>query len=237
MYRNLSISLVLPARNEAEGLRHLLSLVPDWLDEILVVDSSTDDSPEVAQAMGARVISSMAHGYGRALKTGFKASSGEIIVAMDADGSYPVESSVLETLVDRLIDDDLHFLSTSRFPMPFDPLVMPWSRFLGNRLVTAWANILFQQHIQDVLSGMWVFRNTLLPRLTSLSNDWNFSQEIKLACFTDPTLRCAEHRIPYGRRIGTSTLDQHPLDLARVGLGNLRRLWNWRWKGGLRRRA
>ena len=87
-----SLSIILPAKNEAEGLRLTLPALrrqfPDA--EILVVnDGSTDGSAAVAQEHGATVLSSpYSMGNGAAIKRGARAASGEILVFMDADGQH-----------------------------------------------------------------------------------------------------------------------------------------------------
>lgn len=99
-----SISIVLPAKNEAQNLINLLpqlkALHPSA--EILVInDGSTDDTAQVARAGGAKVISHpYSQGNGAAIKTGARNAKGDILVFMDADGQHdPADiSSLLETL-------------------------------------------------------------------------------------------------------------------------------------------
>ncbi|MBN7136881.1 glycosyl transferase [Lysobacter enzymogenes] len=88
----MSISIVLPAKNESEGLRRTLpalrAALPDA--EIIVVDDgSTDETAQVAAELGAQVLSSpYSMGNGAAIKRGARAAQGEIIVFMDADGQH-----------------------------------------------------------------------------------------------------------------------------------------------------
>ena len=87
-----SVSIVLPARDEAVGLRTLLpqlsQILPDA--EILVVDDgSRDGTPDIARAAGARVISHpYSLGNGAAVKSGARAARGDLLVLMDADGQH-----------------------------------------------------------------------------------------------------------------------------------------------------
>ena len=79
------ISLVIPAYNEERGLAHLLPGVPPYIDEVVVVDNnSTDGTGRVARSFGCRVVEEKQSGYGIALKTGFQAAEGEIMITMDA---------------------------------------------------------------------------------------------------------------------------------------------------------
>jgi len=100
----MRISVILPAKNEAEGLRRTLpglrACLPD-AEVIVVDDGSTDDTAAVAASHGARVLSSpYAMGNGAAIKRGTRAASGEVLVFMDADGQHDPNliSRLLETL-------------------------------------------------------------------------------------------------------------------------------------------
>ena len=85
-----TISVVIPARNEAENLPYVLPRIPSWVDEILLVDgNSSDGTVEVARKLlkGIRIVPQIGKGKGAALRTGFDAARGDIIVMLDADGS------------------------------------------------------------------------------------------------------------------------------------------------------
>src|ERR1700760_3478166 len=85
-----SVSVVIPAKNEARNLEHVFGTIPEWVDEIVLVDGhSVDDTVEVAQKLhpAVHIVHQPGRGKGDALKAGFEAAKGEIIVMMDADGS------------------------------------------------------------------------------------------------------------------------------------------------------
>src|SRR5260370_30036729 len=88
----MRVSLVIPTRNEAQALKHVLADIPaDLVSEVIVVDSnSTDGTPEIAARMGARVIREPRRGYGRACLTGLAhVSSPDVVVFLDGDYSDP----------------------------------------------------------------------------------------------------------------------------------------------------
>ena len=199
MRRDRRISLVIPCHDEEEGLRALLPRVPGEVDETIVVDNaSTDRTAEVARGLGARVVPESRRGYGAAYQAGLKAASGDVVVTMDGDGTYPPEA--IPRLVDELLDRDWDFLSACRFPLD-DPRAMPPSNRAGNLVLTWTVALLFGAQVRDSQSGMWVFRRELLPRLRLLSSGMSFSQEIKLEAIARGA-RFGESHIPYGFREG-----------------------------------
>ena len=100
------LSIVLPAKNEAEGLRQVLpALRRDFpLAELIVVDDgSTDDTAAIAGAAGARVLSApYGMGNGAAIKRGARAATGEILVFMDADGQHGAQH--VRALLEKLAE-------------------------------------------------------------------------------------------------------------------------------------
>src|SRR5277367_2540427 len=93
-----SVSLVIPALNEAGGLRAVLPRVPRIVEELIVIDGgSTDDTVEVVREVSphAIVIHQTGRGKGDALKCGIAAARGDVIVTMDADGSMNPEDITL----------------------------------------------------------------------------------------------------------------------------------------------
>src|SRR5258708_3904554 len=93
MYKGQKITVISPCLNEEQGIELVLRRMPEFVDEIIVVDNgSTDRTPEVAKSFGARVIREDVRGYGRSYKTGFSFATGDIIVTLDGDHSYPPDA-------------------------------------------------------------------------------------------------------------------------------------------------
>ena len=85
-----SVSVMIPALNEARNLPYVLNTVPGWVDEVVIVDGrSTDDTLRIAKVLrpDIRVVYAIKPGKGAAMKAGFDAASGDFIIALDADGS------------------------------------------------------------------------------------------------------------------------------------------------------
>src|SRR5262249_18459178 len=148
-----------------------LPTVPELIDEVIVVDvCSTDGTPEVAKSNGAHVVAELRRGYGRALKTGFNASKGDVLVSADADGIYSL--GVLQDLLKFLLDHDLAFVSGARFPLD-NPDTMRVRNRIGNQLVTAASSLLWRRKFQDVLSSVWAMRREAWLQLDVVSDSRN----------------------------------------------------------------
>lgn len=166
-------TILIPALNEAECLKRVLPLVPQHLAAgVLVVDGgSTDHTPEVVRRLGFRVIAQQGRGLGRAIATGVRATSGDTIVVVDADGSHDVRDiprllAKLDEGYDlviacRYLDGPASagMLSPRRRSTSEDDTPV---RELGNRLFTAFCRLLFRVPVHDVLNGFKAFRRPVL---------------------------------------------------------------------------
>ncbi len=205
MHQNLKLSVVIPCYNEENGVREVIERIPKLVDEIVVVDNNcTDRTAEVARSLGAVVVSEKTPGYGAAYKAGLKAATGDVIITMDGDGTYPPEE--IARLVDELVAKKLDFLSASRFPLS-DPAAMNFTNQVGNWVLTVTAAILFFKPIEDSQSGMWIFKRSVLSKLKLTSDGMPFSQEIKLEALIRGC-KFGETHIPYGARIGEVKLQK-----------------------------
>jgi glycosyltransferase involved in cell wall biosynthesis len=152
-----SVSVVIPAKNEARNLEHVLATIPDWVDEIVLVDGhSTDDTVEVAQKLcpGIRIVHQEGRGKGDALQAGFAAAEGEIIVMMDADGS--TDGAEIPRFIGALVTG-ADFAKGSRFASGGGTDDMTFSRHLGNRILSGLVNLLFGTRYTDLCYGYNAF--------------------------------------------------------------------------------
>lgn len=206
--RNI-VSVVVPALNEESGITKTISEIPreelekmDYECEILVVDGgSKDRTKEIASENGAKVIVEPRLGYGIAYKTGFAHARGNIIVSLDGDFSYP--GFMIPSFVKLLDERELDFISANRMNS-FADGSFSFLHLAGNKILTHLANILFGVNIKDSQSGMWVFRKSMLNKLTLLANGMPFSEEIKILAFK--LFRSTEISIPYRKRMGKQKL-------------------------------
>jgi len=214
MHKGHTVTVVIPCYNEEEGIQITLADMPDMVDEVVVVDNNcTDRTAEVASAMGARVVCEPKPGYGAAYKAGFSAASGDIIVTMDGDATYP--RAFVPVLVDVLIDEDLDFITCDRTGHKAEE-ANSGLRVLGNFVLNVAMFTLFFVWLKDSQSGMWVFRRSILPQLNLTSDGMAFSEELKIEAFRNKAFRSAELPIYYKERVGESKLN-----LWRDGFANL----------------
>lgn len=205
MIRGRTVSLVVPCYNEEAGVRRVIERTPPDVDEIVIADNaSTDGTAAVASSLGARVVPVAVRGYGAALKGGIAAATSDVVVTLDGDATYPPEA--IPRLVGELVDRDLQFLSACRFPLA-NPAAMSLTNQLGNWVLTVATVVLFQRHVRDSQSGMWIFDRRAAQALRLTSDGMAFSEEIKIEAIVKG-LRFGEAQIPYGERIGEVKLQK-----------------------------
>jgi len=214
--------VVIPCLNEAEGIQKVLAQIPTFVDEVIVVDNnSTDKTGEIASRMGAKVIQERILGYGRAYKTGLMHAQGDIIVTLDGDHSYPVDS--ISYLLENLLRSKARFLSASRFPIRHQE-AMSLKHRIGNHVLSAVASILFLRRVRDSQSGMWIFYKDALQNMKLESNAMSFSEEIKIEAILNRNIGFEEIPVTYSNRAGEMKLQPW-----RDGLKNLTYLFKKRF--------
>jgi dolichol-phosphate hexosyltransferase len=214
MYKGQRITVISPCLNEEQGIERVLKRMPDFVDEVVVVDNgSTDRTSEVAAAFGAKVIREDVRGYGRAYKAGFASATGDLIITLDGDHSYPPDA--ISYLLEAFLHLDVDFLNTSRFPVR-DSRAMSFKNKLGNLVLSLVMSILYFRWVRDSQSGMWVFRRSILADMKLVSDGMAFSEEIKIEALKSNRVRFAEIAIQYSSRLG-----EVKLNLWRDGFYNL----------------
>ena len=205
MYKGLRITVIIPCLNEEEGIQLVLRDIPDFVDETIVVDNnSTDRTPDVAARMGAIVIKEQIPGYGRAYKRGFSVATGDVMVTLDGDHSYPVNG--ISYLLEAFLHLEVDFLNASRFPVR-DPRAMSFKHKCGNLALSLAMSVLFLRWVEDSQSGMWVFRRRILETMQLEADGMAFSEEIKIEALLNPKIRFGEISILYTSRTGEIKLN------------------------------
>lgn len=149
----VAISVLIPVLNEEESLPHVLTRIPKWVDEVLLVDgNSTDKTVEVARKAypNIRVITQNGKGKGNALKCGLEAAKGDIVVTIDGDGS--MDPAEIPFFVGALMSG-ADYVKGSRFLQGAGTVDMPMIRIMGNSFLVFLANFLFGVRFSDITYG------------------------------------------------------------------------------------
>ena len=160
-----TVSVVIPALNEADNLRHVLPRVPADVHEVILVDGFSDDATiETAQQLmpSIRVVYQDGPGKGSALQAGFRAATGDIIVMLDADGS--TDPGEIPAFVKALVDG-ADFAKGSRFMAGGGTADMPRHRKLGNFAFVGLVRLFFGGRYTDLCYGYNAFWKSVLPSL------------------------------------------------------------------------
>ena len=160
-----SVSVVVPALNEEPNLPFVLPKIPGWIDEVILVDGhSVDRTCAVACSLlpGIRLVQQQGRGKGAALRAGFDAAGGDIIVMLDADGS--TDPNEIPLYVGALVAG-AEFVKGTRFAQGAGTADMSLLRRLGNRLLVFAVRLLFGGRCSDLCYGYMAFWKRVLPRL------------------------------------------------------------------------
>ena len=205
MYKGLRITVIIPCLNEEQGIEKVLRRMPEFVDQVIVVDNnSTDRTADVAESLGAQVIREQVRGYGRAYKKGFSQATGDVIVTLDGDHSYPPDA--ISYLLEAFLHLEVDFLNASRFPVR-DRQAMSFKHKFGNFVLSVAMSLLFFRWVRDSQSGMWVFRRSILDGMRLDSDGMAFSEEIKIEALKNSSVRFAEISIQYSSRLGEIKLN------------------------------
>ena len=203
MYKGQTITVIIPCLNEEQGIEQVLRRLPPLVDQTIVVDNgSTDRTSDVAKSFGAEVIREEVRGYGRAYKRGFQCATGDVIVTLDGDHSYPADA--ISYLLEAFLHLDTDFLSASRFPVR-ERKAMSFKHRFGNLVLSLAMSVLFFRWVRDSQSGMWVFRRSILDRIRLESDGMAFSEEIKVEAMRRASFM--EISILYSSRLGEIKLN------------------------------
>jgi glycosyltransferase involved in cell wall biosynthesis len=155
--RRPTVSVIIPALNEARNLPHVLGRLPEGIDEVILVDGrSTDDTVAVARRLrpDVRVVEQTRKGKGNALACGFDAATGDIIVMIDADGS--TDPAEIPRFVDALVAGS-DFAKGSRFIAGGGSDDITPVRRLGNWFLNALVNVAYRTSYTDLCYGYNAF--------------------------------------------------------------------------------
>ncbi len=180
------VSIIVPAFNEEVTIGKVLKMIleakiPHPIEIIVVDDGSKDKTSEKARRFGVKLLRHPYNlGKGRALRTGMKFASGDIIVWQDADLEYfPCD---IPKLIHSIIQGFTDVVYGSRFSGTNTQ--MRFSHFLGNKVLTRATRILFNCHLTDMETGYKVFKRKIFDQIEITSNGFEIEPEVTAKVLT-----------------------------------------------------
>jgi len=204
------LSVVMPTLDEEEGVSICISKIKRAVaelgvpTEIIVSDSSSDRTPEIARQEGAIVVEPNKMGYGYAYRYAFEQARGEYIAMGDADVTYDFES--LPELLEPVTTGSADMVLGTRLNGTIENGAMPpLHKYVGNPLLTWFLNVFYGTGVSDAHSGFRVFTRDALDRMDLSSDGMEFASEMLMKASTNG-LRIEEVPIVYHKREGDATL-------------------------------
>lgn len=201
-----AISVVIPAYNEAENLRYVLPHIPSTVYEVILIDGrSTDNTIAVAKQLlpTIHVIRQNGTGKGDALKAGFTACTGDIIVTLDADGS--ADPHEIPRFVEALLAGN-DFAKGSRFIQGGDSHDITLLRNLGNYGLCTLVNLLFGAQFSDLCYGYNAFWKYCLKHINIDCNGFEIETLMNLRIYKSKLRMVEVPSVEHRRMWGQSNL-------------------------------
>ena len=205
-----TLSIVLPTLDEEQGIGECIEKAKRAIGqlgvtaELIISDSSTDTTPNIARERGAIVVSPDKLGYGYAYRYAFEHARGEYIAIADADTTYDFED--LPRLLDLVAGGDADIAMGSRLQGEIESGAMPrLHQYIGNPVLTKFLNVFYGAGVTDAHSGFRVISREALERLDLQCDGMEFASEMIMHAGAKG-LRIEEVPIIYHERKGEATL-------------------------------
>lgn len=183
MKKKNMISIIIPCMNEEKTIgiciqKALSALKRENMEgEIIVADSSTDNSREIAKNLGAKIVTVEKKGYGNAYIEGVSHAQGKYLFFADADNTYDFDD--IPKFLKPLIDNRADFVMGTRLKGDIKKGAMPWlHRYIGNPILTGILNWLFNSKISDAHCGMRAIAEDAYEKLNIQSQGMEFASEM-----------------------------------------------------------
>jgi hypothetical protein len=212
-----TVSVIIPTLNEVRSLPWVLEHLPDWVSEVVLVDGlSTDRTEALARRVRPDVIVVHQHqrGKGAALRAGFAAATGDMVVMIDADGS--TDPREMGRFTDAL-QDGADFVKGSRHLDGGGSADFTWLRAAGNKSFVLMANMLYGSQFTDLCYGYCAFWRRDLDKLGLTADGFEIETQLVLGAVKAGLEIREVPSFELERRAGTSNLNA-----ARDGIRILR---------------
>jgi glycosyltransferase involved in cell wall biosynthesis len=178
----IKVSVVIPSLNEERNISRVVKAVQAAFHkfkingEVVIMDSSTDKTPEIARKLGAQVYQVPKKGLGFAYIESLKYVKGDYVVMGDADGTYNFLE--INRFVKKL-DEGYDFVMGTRLKGDIKKGAMPWShRYIGTPILTLCINLLFKTKISDCNSGLRALTKDAFKKIRLESKGWEYASEM-----------------------------------------------------------
>jgi glycosyltransferase involved in cell wall biosynthesis len=203
------ISIILPCRNEEQALFFCLNQIKKTIQnnnlsaEIIVSDSSTDKSPEIAKNENVILLKHDKEGYGMAYLEAFKIAKGKYIFMADADATY--DFSEIPNFINQL-KNGYDFVIGNRFGKNMEKGAMQWkNKNIGTPVLSFMLKLFFRAKIKDSQSGMRAIKKESLEKLNLQTTGMEFASEMIVKALRN-NLKIKEIPVNYYKRKGESKL-------------------------------
>lgn len=204
------VSVVLPCRNEEQSIGECILKTHNVFEkynihgEIIVSDSSTDNSPEIVRKLNVKLVKHNKEGYGRAYLEGFKIAEGTYLFLADPDGTY--DFSEIPFFLEYLRNDNYDFVIGNRLAGNIEKGAMPYlHRYIGIPILSLLFRLFFRIKIHDTQCGMRAITKEALSKLNLQTTGMEFASEMIVKAVQEG-LRIKEVPIDYYQRKGNSKL-------------------------------
>ena len=174
------ISAVVPTLNEETTVARIIEGCKPHVDEIIVVDGhSNDETRQIAEGLGVKVIQDHGKGKGEAIRHAIKYIAGDIIVFIDADGSHDPDD--IPRLIQPIIEDEADHVSGSRLIGGSSELHGGFDecfRLMGSSFVTACINWKFKVRLSESQNGFRAIKTDVIKQLGLRENITTIEQEM-----------------------------------------------------------
>lgn len=205
------LSVVMPTLDEEDGIETCMNWIKSAIEElqipteVLVSDSSSDRTPQIAREMGAKVVEPDDRGYGCAYRHGFEQARGEYIVMGDADTTYDFRQ--IPQLLNHLQETNAGMVIGSRLEGEITDGAMPLlHQYIGNPLLTSFLNTFYGAGVSDAHSGFRIFTRDVYESMNLETTGMEFASEMVMEA-SARGVEIVEVPITYHEREGEETLD------------------------------
>lgn len=205
------LSIVMPTLNEEAGIRTCIDWIKTAIEElqvpseIIISDSSTDRTPEIAREMGAIVVEPDGKGYGYAYRYAFERTRGAYIAMGDADTTYDFKQ--IPRLLEHLEETGADMIMGSRLNGEIKDGAMPaLHQHLGNPALTRFLNTFYGAGVSDAHSGFRIFTREAYETMDWETTGMEFASEMIMDAGAKD-LEIVEVPIVYHEREGDETLE------------------------------